>query len=42
MEDELEEGGDITRKKAVSGASVFAINGALQVRHYYHATSNKY
>ncbi len=30
-----------TRKRLISGAPVLAINGALQVRHYYHATSNK-
>jgi hypothetical protein len=29
-----------TRKQAISGASVFAISGALVVRHYYHATTN--
>ena len=28
-----------TRKRLISGAPVFAINGALHVRHYYHATT---
>jgi hypothetical protein len=29
-----------TRKQAISGAPLFAISGALVVRHYYHATAN--
>ena len=31
-----------TRKKHISGAPHFAISGAPWVRHYYHATNNKY
>ena len=31
-----------TRKRPVGGAPVLAINGALQVRHYHHPTSNYY
>ena len=40
---ELEEGNEsgTTRKKAISGAPILPINGALQVRHYYRATTNK-